>query len=141
MSAPVALDDSYRAGMMSLKVEIAHSRRGAIGQNPSLGAALLFARHPGFFPRSQCRALVGARRRIRDHHGVEGRRRRGGVTTFEKCYGEHSREHGRVEPSRYAYVPPRVPISGEQDHAVRTMLAQYSRHNCVAGELGSCHGR
>ena len=65
-----------------------------------------------------------ARGGICDHHGVEGRRRRGRVTTFEKSYGEDSRESGRVEPSRYAYVPTRVPISAEQDHALRTMLAQ-----------------
>ena len=39
------------------------------------------------------------------------------------------------------YVPPRVPISGEEYHALRGVLAQYSRHDCIAGDLCSCHGR
>jgi RNA polymerase subunit RPABC4/transcription elongation factor Spt4 len=93
-----------------------------------------------FFPASQLRALVRARRGICGHHGVEGRRWRGAVITFEKSYCEHARERGRVKPGRYADVPPRVAISGQQYHAPRGVLAQYSRHNCIAGQLGSRHG-
>jgi hypothetical protein len=101
----------------------------------------LLTRDSGIFPTSQCRALVRTMGGIRDHHGVEGRRRRGGVTMLEKSYREHSRERGRVEPGRYADVPPCVSISGQQHHALSGVLAQYFRHNCVAGELSAGHRR